>query len=402
MRKRQISKMTALLLVAALCAGCGSGGDNRAASDGTAQTEADNGQEGTAVDTAESTKADGGKTAAGENAYAAYQGYAYAEADGQVKYALDATDGLRLYCYFQSDSPAYEEVIYDLTLAGEGASTDVTKVVQEPDTDLTDSFAGFHFAFYPQQVVMTVERKEEKLAGGESENLLTGEYTLAPSDWKPQQTGEKADGRSTGAAEAGAETADFMAPYQSRELVALARAFYQREHDFLAPEGACTDNGDGTTTIRLYENVQIDADTWHTATSAWYTVDAYGRGRDDVMETEVTLPGLSLAELAAYMGTPETLTYVQEAEGRNEWKITDGETIAACLKALEQMKVGEKTDLRAADAGDTLLFTMADGSTWTLDFENGNLVRNGSCYATEGWKAVREVLKEALAGEGMQ
>ena len=76
--------------------------------------------------------------------------------------------------------------------------------------------------------------------------------------------------------------------------------------------------------------------------------------------------------------------------------------IVACLKALEQMKVGEKTDLRAADAGDTLLFTMADGSTWTLDFENGNLVRNGSCYATEGWKAVREVLKEALAGEGMQ
>ena len=60
MRKRQISKMTALMLVAALCAGCGSGGDNRAASDGTAQTEADNGQEGTAVDTAESTKADGG------------------------------------------------------------------------------------------------------------------------------------------------------------------------------------------------------------------------------------------------------------------------------------------------------------------------------------------------------
>lgn len=41
MRKRQISKMTALLLVAALCAGCGSGGDTRTASDGTAQTEAD-------------------------------------------------------------------------------------------------------------------------------------------------------------------------------------------------------------------------------------------------------------------------------------------------------------------------------------------------------------------------
>lgn len=63
MRKRQICKMTALLLSAALCAGCGRG-DTRTASDGTAQAEADNGQEGTAVDTAESTKADGGKTAA--------------------------------------------------------------------------------------------------------------------------------------------------------------------------------------------------------------------------------------------------------------------------------------------------------------------------------------------------
>ena len=72
---------------------------------------------------------------------------------------------------------------------------------------------------------MTVERKEEKLAGGESEDLLTGEHTLVPSDWKPQQTGEKADGRS---AEAGTETADFMAPYQGRELGGAGPGFFMR------------------------------------------------------------------------------------------------------------------------------------------------------------------------------
>ncbi len=400
MKKRHFGKMTVLLLAAALCAGCGNG--QTKADEATAVTddkEAHGEKEGT-TEPQDDENADGETVG---NAYASYKGYAYREENGQVKYALDTTDGVRLYCYFQSGSPDVEEVIYDLTLAGEGASTDVTRIVQEQGADLTDSFSKCHLAFYPDRVVLSVERKESMLAGGESENLMTGEYTFVPSDWKPEQKmEEQTENDSAGSGDAQVQTADFMAPYENRELVALARAFYQKENHFLAPEGACTDNGDGTTTIQLYEKVQIDADTWHTATSAWYTVDACGRGRDDVMETEVTLPGLSLAELAAYIGTLETLTYVQEAEGRNEWNITDAETISACLKALQQMKVGEKTDLRAADAGDTLIFEMADGSTWTLDFENGNLVRNGSCYETEGWNVVRNVLKEALAGEGMQ
>lgn len=400
MRKRHFGKMTVLLLAVALCAGCGSGQPKADETTGVMD-------DGKAHDEKEETTEPqddenaGGKTT--DNAYAAYNGYAYQEENGQVKYALDTTDGVRLYCYFQSGSPDTEEVVYDLTLAGEGASTDVTRIVQEQGADLTDSFSKCHLDFYPDRVVLSVERKEALLSGGESENLTTGEYTLVPSDWKPEKEAEgQTGGGFAESKDAQIQTEDFMAPYESRELVALARAFYLKEHDFLAPEGACTDNGDGTTTIQLYEKVADDADTWHTATSAWYTVDAYGRGRDDVMGEKITLPGLSLAELAAYIGTPEKLTYVQEAEGRNEWSITDAETISACLKALQQIKVGKMTDLRAADAGDTLIFEMADGSTWTLDFENGNLVRNGSCYETEGWNAVRNVLKEALAGEGMQ
>ena len=74
----------------------------------------------------------------------------------------------------------------------------------------------------------------------------------------------------------------------------------------------------------------------------------------------MTFAGLPLAELAAYVSTPEKVTYIQEAESRNEWEITDADVIHACLKALQQIKVGEKTDLRAADAGDTLIFAMRD------------------------------------------
>lgn len=104
---------------------------------------------------------------------------------------------------------------------------------------------------------MTVERKEEKLAGGESENLLTGEYTLVPSDWKPQQTGEKADGRS---AEAGTETADFMAPYQGRELVALAGLFIRGNMIFWRRRGRASTMGMArlpSSSTRMYRLMQI-------------------------------------------------------------------------------------------------------------------------------------------------
>ena len=65
---------------------------------------------------------------------------------------------------------------------------------------------------------MEVERDTDLLAGGASDNLETGEYTLTASDWKPGNTpaGEKQ-----------AET-DSLAPWQDRELVAMARAYYQK------------------------------------------------------------------------------------------------------------------------------------------------------------------------------
>lgn len=49
------------------------------------------------------------------------------------------------------------------------------------------------------------------------------------------------------------------------------------------------DHGDGTYTVHLYEIVNDGDNAWHTATSAWYTVDAAGVGIDDIFGTAVDL-----------------------------------------------------------------------------------------------------------------
>lgn len=95
--------------------------------------------------------------------------------------------------------------------------------------DITDRFVSLDFLFSSEDVVlMQVRRDEQTLAGGEEDNLLTGEYILKPRE---EQTPE--------------------------QLCVLAQEYYKRNYDFYPPEAAFTDNGDGTYTIRLYENVDL-------------------------------------------------------------------------------------------------------------------------------------------------
>ena len=111
---------------------------------------------------------------------------------------------------------------------------------------------------------------------------------------------------------------------------------------------------------------------------------------------------MSLGEIAGYVKTPIALTYNEERENHNEWKITDAATINACIQAISQINVGEETELRTMDAGETLAFQMEDGNVWTLDFEDGNLLRNNTCYETEGWKNVQNVIRDDLTEEGLR
>ena len=375
MKKKCSYQMLSVLLVAGLLCGCGTSG--KKVETQTADTQ-----------TADTQAGGTGKTDAG---YAAYNGFAYTEEGGQKKYILDTQKGIRLYCYFQSGSEEYEEVIYDLELSeAEGASAEVIRVVQEQGEDLTPSFKKFSFVFYPEKVVMMVERDTDLMAGGDSDNLQTGTYTMFASDWTP------------GTPAATAEKQDMMAPYQGAELGAMARAYYLKENNFLAPEIECVENDDGTTTIHLYEIVEDGEEVSHTGTSAWYTVDGYGKGKDDVMGNAVEFSPMSLGEIAEYMETPIALTYSENGEAHNEWQITDAAIIDSCMQALKQLVVGEEAELRAADAGEILTFRMADGCIWTVDFEAGNLLRNGICYETEGWKEVQNILQGYLAEEGLR
>ena len=46
--------------------------------------------------------------------YEAYDGYAYYQANGDLKYSLDTKDGLKMHCFFQEGSPEYIEEIYTI------------------------------------------------------------------------------------------------------------------------------------------------------------------------------------------------------------------------------------------------------------------------------------------------
>ena len=48
--------------------------------------------------------------------YEAYDGYAYYQANGDLKYSLDTKDGLKMHCFFQEGSPEYIEEIYTIDL----------------------------------------------------------------------------------------------------------------------------------------------------------------------------------------------------------------------------------------------------------------------------------------------
>lgn len=184
-------------------------------------------------------------------------------------------------------------------------------------------------------------------------------------------------------------------PYQLSELIALSRWYYNQRNGYLPPEVEWKEIEDGTLMIKLYE------DAWHTATSAIYTVDAYGKGKEEIMLEDVEFPEVNVADVVLYMEEPVELTYIVNAEAHKKWNIKDQTVLERCFKALESIKTKEKSDVRTADAEEKLVFKLADGTEWMLTFENGNFMRNSTVYITKGYAKVRKVLKEYLKEEGL-
>lgn len=73
------------------------------------------------------------------------------------------------------------------------------------------------------------------------------------------------------------------------ELGRMAQMYYFRHHNFYPPEADVEKNADGTFSVHLYEIVNQGDGTYHTATSAWYTVNAGGIGADDIFGNPIDL-----------------------------------------------------------------------------------------------------------------
>ena len=77
--------------------------------------------------------------------------------------------------------------------------------------------------------------------------------------------------------------------YTPEELCKLAQNHYYKTNDFYPPNVSYTVNKDGTYTICMFEMIEDDGGTPHSATCGWYTVNVCGVGTDDLMMQAIDL-----------------------------------------------------------------------------------------------------------------
>ena len=77
--------------------------------------------------------------------------------------------------------------------------------------------------------------------------------------------------------------------YTPEELCKLAQNHYYKANDFYPPNVSYTANKDGTYTICMFEMIEDDGGTPHSATCGWYTVNVCGVGTDDMMMQTIDL-----------------------------------------------------------------------------------------------------------------
>lgn len=97
-----------------------------------------------------------------------------------------------------------------------------------------------------------------------------------------------------------------------------------------------------------------------------------------------------------YEGTSDTekLIYTQGYEMSRTYETEDPAVIRDCVEALKGMTIEGETELCATDSDDILSFVMEDGSSYTVSFEAGILVRDGKRYTVTGFAQVSGILRE--------
>lgn len=210
-----------------------------------------------------------------DSSYAEYDGYIHRLDNGDLKYQLDTSGDFRMHCFFQYDSPEYQEDIYTITLDdSEPYTMTATKIVDGSGNDITGNFKSLTYTIADGELRMDVVRDESTLAGGESSSIMSGSYVFTPPS-------------GTSSTDSSSKYNEKI--YTSDELGKLAQSYYKKQNGYCPPESAVTKNSDGTFTIQLYEKVDNGDGSYHTSTSAWYTVDQLGRGKNDITEESVDL-----------------------------------------------------------------------------------------------------------------
>lgn len=221
------------------------------------------------------------------------EGYLYCEDDGMPKYWLDMTgilsDNPILHCYFRSSDPTFYEswFVLDLSTAEyEANALRIRNVYDEYDFDHSNWFRDLTIRFYTDGAIMDVDRDERTLAGGAEDNILTGQYVMTP-------VGVGADYKQVSPELLVPVTflrPDHDGPYTPAELGKWAQISYFNQYGFFPPRADVDRFADGSYSIHLYEVVSQDG-VPHTATSAWYTVDAFGDGTNEITGEAVHLMG---------------------------------------------------------------------------------------------------------------
>ena len=197
--------------------------------------------------------------------------YEYYEESGMLKYWLDLDgDDIELHAMFRSGEPEFHEEVFTIdmdTAEIKGDTLTPGKIFNENGKDVSKWFKSITLTNVEGGYVLTVERDEKTLAGGADDNILSGVYTFEGNTCLcPAHDG----------------------PYTPEELCRWAQIYYFVNYGFYPPEAEFEKNDDGSYSIHLFENVDMDGFE-HTATSAWYTVDAYGVGVDDIFGDEIAL-----------------------------------------------------------------------------------------------------------------
>lgn len=196
--------------------------------------------------------------------------YEYYLEDGTLKYWLDLSgEELRLHCFFMSGDPVYREEIYTLPLDGASVSNGTLVFDSVKDgrgSDITWQFAFLSVTFVNHKAILSAVRDERTLAGGASGSVMTGLYEMSA----------RSDSAGTGSC-------------VPAILCRMAQAYYARHNEYYPPVADYAENQDGTYTLHLYEVVDDGNGMTHTATSAWYTVDAGGVGTDDLFGVPIDL-----------------------------------------------------------------------------------------------------------------